>query len=173
VLLAGLQADPGGGPTGVLSDGRTTHFVDFPTKVLSPIATSTTTSTTWQLADGTSQPGNARAVYVTMQLILNVTANTPRNIEFFRDVSVGGPDGSTTNLALIANVGDTRGFVYAAINATYALEVTVRVPLAYTSTSFVGVRTFNLIWVHGISAGPLTYTIVSRLATIKGWELGP
>lgn len=173
LLLAGLQADPGGGPTGILADGHVIHFVEGPTKQLTPIATDTVNSTTWQLNDSTSQPGNARAVYLKLQLIITVTAGTPKQVEFYRDVSVGGPDGTTTNTATIVNCGNERGYIYAVANTTYALEVSVRVPLAYTAQTFVGTRQFNVFWAHAISASGLTFTITSRLATIMGWELGP
>lgn len=171
VALAGLQG-AFGGPAGVTSDGRIIQFVDFPTLQITPSATSGVMSSTWTLTDNVTHPGNARAVYVELQLIVTVTANTPDYINFARPLLVGGPDNVAANYARIADNDDASGSVYATSNGTYTLGLTVRVPLGI-DTTYTGPRAFKLIWPHVVNINGLTASITSRTALITGWEIGP
>lgn len=169
VVVAGLQ-DAGGVPAGVLADGCVIQFVDNPTLQINSSASSGDTSSTFTLTDNVTQPGNARAVYVLLQVNVNVSAGTPDNIEWARTVLVGGPNNTVANESWIADTGEVQEYTHATGNGDYIISMTVRVPLGIDQ-NYSGARAFKLIWVHNI-AGP-TFTVTSRTVLIKGWELGP
>jgi len=169
VAIAGLQ-DPFAVPAGIISDGRVVQLSEDVTLEINSSASSGSTSSTWTLSDNTTHPGNARAVYVQLRVTLNVTAGTPGTIEYSRSVLVGGPNNVATNFVNIANTGESTEYMYVDLIGTRVLSLTVRVPLAIEQT-YLAIRQFKLLWVHVISG--TTYTISTRTAVIKGWELGP
>ncbi len=170
-VLAG-RADSTPEPQGITVDGHVCSHVNDDGFAINKNTVSTTVWAQWNLADNTTHPGNARAIYVRLYAEF-VTAGALL-FPVLGKVQVTGPDANTANFTTVAGkCSDTT--LTATASQTIPRAIVVRVPLPHDFYNQYGSgRSFKLRWTYdpgGTFAA--TCTVQNQTMQVLGWELGP
>jgi hypothetical protein len=153
-------------PLGVNGDGRVIQLINPNALENAASSVSGTTSATWLLVDGSTHPGNARAVYIKFKGSFAAPGALRFSVQGLIEVS--GPDNDTAAMTRVALDG-TRHFIEYASSGTLIASFSARVPLAPDFTMSTA-RQFALRWTFSTNG---SVTPSDLTAEVVGWELGP